>query len=285
MNILVTGVSGGYGSYAIKYLKQFAPEANIYGLVRSADKGKYLAELGLGLRIGDYNDLDSLVAAFEGIDRLLFVSIPTPGVQHKVVRAAQIAGVKYIAYTSIFDAEGGKMGLEVNHLETEELIKQSGIPYVILRNAWYLGLHQGFVELGQKTGTVYYHSGEQQTTGVLRRELAEAGARVIADGSYRGVLDLASSPFTYGEFALALQQALGRELEIKQVDKTSFEAHVAQVDFSPLAGNLIHSFQDYVAMGTHNEGSASAETIEQILARPLTPLGEALKEILDGKEL
>lgn len=102
MNIMVTGANGGYGSLAIGYLQKLAPNANIYGLVRSEAKGVALKEKGIQIRIGDYADFDSMKKALSGIDRLLFVSSPIPGIQKNVVDAAVANDVKYIAYTGIF---------------------------------------------------------------------------------------------------------------------------------------------------------------------------------------
>ena len=112
MNIMVTGAAGGYGSYALDYLKRLAPDANIYGLVHNAAKGKELEEEGIQVRVADYADRKALVEAFDGIDRLLFVSVPVFELQRNVVAAAKEAGVKFIAYTSIADPQYSKFGLE-----------------------------------------------------------------------------------------------------------------------------------------------------------------------------
>lgn len=50
------------------------PQNEIYVLVRSEEKGEALKEAGFNIRIGDYDDLDSMKEALKGIDRLLFVS-------------------------------------------------------------------------------------------------------------------------------------------------------------------------------------------------------------------
>lgn len=47
------------------------PQNEIYVLVRSEEKGEALKEAGFNIRIGDYDDLDSMKEALKGIDRLL----------------------------------------------------------------------------------------------------------------------------------------------------------------------------------------------------------------------
>ncbi|WP_176763281.1 hypothetical protein [Riemerella columbipharyngis] len=49
-----------------------------------------MQEKGVGIRVADYADVDALTKAFEGIDRLLFVSIPTPNFQRNVVKSCQV---------------------------------------------------------------------------------------------------------------------------------------------------------------------------------------------------
>lgn len=108
MNYLVTGATGGFGGYALDFLKESVLNSEIYALVRSEEKGEGLKKAGFNIRIGDYADAESMIAALKGIDRLLFVS-GAPGNRQEehgnVVDAAKEAGVSYIAYTSFAGAD------------------------------------------------------------------------------------------------------------------------------------------------------------------------------------
>jgi uncharacterized protein YbjT (DUF2867 family) len=44
---------------------------------------------------------------------------------------------KFIAYTSLLHADKSPLGLHVEHVETEKMLADSGIPYALLRNGWY----------------------------------------------------------------------------------------------------------------------------------------------------
>lgn len=81
MKIMVTGAAGNYGSLAIDYIKQFAPDTELYGLIHDPSKASALEAKGVNVRVADYADKSSLVKAFEGIDRLLFVSVPVTDLQ------------------------------------------------------------------------------------------------------------------------------------------------------------------------------------------------------------
>jgi NAD(P)H dehydrogenase (quinone) len=61
---------------------------------------------------------------------------------HKaVIDAAKEAGVELFVYTSLLRADSSEMFLAREHKQTEEYIRASGLPFVILRNGWYLENH------------------------------------------------------------------------------------------------------------------------------------------------
>ena len=87
---MVTGSTGNFGGLALYYLSKKVAKSDIIGLARSEDKAKKLRDQGFDVRIGDYTNYESLVNAFRGVDRLLFVSSPTSGeisrqIQHENV--------------------------------------------------------------------------------------------------------------------------------------------------------------------------------------------------------
>ncbi|KAE8235759.1 hypothetical protein A4X13_0g9386, partial [Tilletia indica] len=111
--ILITGASGQLGRLVIAAVKRRAAAANIVAMVRDAAKASDLAEQGVELRVADYNDLLALSSAMMGVDKLLLISSSEVGqrsVQHRnVVKAAMVAGIKLIAYTSLLHADSSPM--------------------------------------------------------------------------------------------------------------------------------------------------------------------------------
>ncbi|WP_205677833.1 NmrA family NAD(P)-binding protein [Brumimicrobium salinarum] len=99
--ILVTGATGEFGKHAVQQLREKGVStSDISVLSRSEEKAISYKEDGITVKTGDYTNYDSLVKAFEGVDKLLFVSsseIENREAQHEnVVRAAKSAGVKHI---------------------------------------------------------------------------------------------------------------------------------------------------------------------------------------------
>lgn len=281
MNIMITGASGEYGNYAIDYLKKFVPEANLFGLVRSEAKGKALKDKGVNVRIGDYTDANSMIDALKGIDRLLFVSVSMLNIQQNVVQAAQVNHVKYIAYTSISHPEYSKFGLDEIHKQTENWIKESGIPHTFLRNGWYTELNQALFDYAAETKRFPYFATEGKLSFALKREYAEAGARVIANGNYDEVLDLAGEPRTYQQLALATQEALNTKLDIKEVSASKFVPMMESTGISGRWASVSQVYQEYTFKGNNGEEMGNPSNFERVLGHPLTDLPSAIKELIN----
>ena len=279
MKIMVTGAAGGYGHYAVDYVKQFAPEAEVYGLVRKADDAAKLEAKGIHARIGDYSDKESLIRAFEGIDRLLFVSVPVHELQIPVVEAAKEAGIKYIAYTSIADPQYSKFTLEINHSQTEQLIKDSGIAHTFLRDNWYTELAADFVKACVDNGKFPYYAAEGKLAFALKREYAEAGAKVITGEGYPEVLTFAGTSVSFEELAAVAEEIAGKKLDVRKVTKEEFTSEFKDGEISQFGLMFGTMYQDYAFAGNNGEENLTPDDLERTLGHPITPLAEAFKEL------
>ena len=72
--ILVTGATGHLGNLVILNLLKLTNKENIVALARDAAKAKPLSDKGVEVRVGNYNDVESLKNALKGINKLLLVS-------------------------------------------------------------------------------------------------------------------------------------------------------------------------------------------------------------------
>ncbi len=280
MKIMITGASGGYGSYAVDYVKKFAPEAEVYGLVRNADNAAKLEAKGIHARIGNYLDKASLIRAFTGIDRLLFVSVSVHEQQINVVDAAREAGIKFIAYTSLHEPQYAKFGLEINHSQTEELIKKTGIPHTFLRDSWYLEMAAPLAKTAIQTGRYPYYAGEGKVSWALKREYAEAGARVITGEGYPEIVEFAGKPVSYREIGEAAQSLTDKKIDIMPVTKVEFGKLMAGSGIDDMGLYLGNAYQDYAIVGNNGEAESTSDEFEKVLGHPLTPLAEAINELI-----
>jgi NAD(P)H dehydrogenase (quinone) len=90
------------------------------------------------VRACDYDSVATLAEAFEPGDRVLLISsndFVNSVAQHMaVVQAARAADVSLLAYTSLLDAGESRLIVAQAHRATEPIIRESGVPYTLLRN-------------------------------------------------------------------------------------------------------------------------------------------------------
>ena len=154
--IAITGATGLLGQHVIENLLQTVPAGQIVAIVRNPAKGASLSRKGISVRQADYNDEASLIRALQGVEKLLLISSSEIGqrvTQHRnVINAAKSANVKFIAYTSLLHADTSPLGLHTEHVETEKMLADSGMPFCamagIRKTIWpvYL-LHLSMVSL------------------------------------------------------------------------------------------------------------------------------------------
>lgn len=280
MTYLVTGATGGFGGLALQFLKELVPQEEIYALVRSEEKGAALKEAGFHVRIGDYSDLDSMKEALTGIDRLLFVSGGTDNRQAEhtnVVKAAQEAGVSYIAYTSYAEATKSTTALAADHIFTEKLIGESGIAHTFLRNNWYLENELLLIGEALKTGKFVYAAGEGKTGWALRREYAEVAAHALAGKDFPEILELSGAPITYEALGAALKEATGKDLEIVATDDQGFVQHLVAGGLPQPVAEIFLTFQQDIR---DDQLAVYSDDFAKALGKPLVSRVDGLKELL-----
>lgn len=75
--ILVTGVTGGLGASVLATLLNLVPVSTLAASSSNPSAAKVKVKEGVEVRLAQYDDLDSLRLAFEGIEKLFFVSSNT----------------------------------------------------------------------------------------------------------------------------------------------------------------------------------------------------------------
>ena len=282
MTYLITGATGGLGGYALQSLQQLVPSSQIYALARSEQKAATLKDHGVQVRIGNYDDPASLEAAFAGIDRILFVS-GAPGNREQehgnVVDAAKKAGVSFIAYTSFARADHVNNFLSADHQFTEKIIADSGIPHTFLRNNWYLENETTLLKTAIATGKLPFAAGGATIGWALKREYAEAAARVLAGTQqYPAILELSGIPVTYAQLAAGLAEATGKPIEPQPLDDDAFVQALVAQHVPDNAAKGILGIQHLIKAG---DLEVESHDFEDVLGKPLTPLGNAVHEVLD----
>ncbi|UTW61249.1 SDR family oxidoreductase [bacterium SCSIO 12741] len=274
--ILVTGATGGYGGSAIQHLlNKGVPAQEIIALVRSEEKAKDLKEKGIEIRVGDYTDYNSLVQAFKGVDKLLFVSgndIPNRDDQHKnVVDAAKETGVKHVVYTSFYrrpEIENSAIAfLQDTHIKTENWLKESGIAYTLLQNALYMDMVTGFAgEKVLETGLISLPGGSGKFSAVIRDELAEAAAQILTtEGHEHKAYPLTNKEaLSMPEMAEAISKASGTSVSYKPLSNDEYQKEMESQGVPAL---FIGIFQAFAKAQAQGELDIVGDTLESLIGR------------------
>ena len=155
----VTGATGHLGRLVVdELLARGVPAADVVAVVRNPGKATDLAARGVDVREGDYDRPETLPGALAGVQRLLLVSGSEVGQrvpQHTaVIEAAKAAGVQRIAYTSVLRADSTSLPIAPEHVATEQVLRESGVPFTVLRNGWYTENYTGQLDRYLATGEI-----------------------------------------------------------------------------------------------------------------------------------
>ena len=282
MTIAVTGATGPFGRHAIEaLLARGVPAGQIIAIGRDQGKLGQLRELGVTVRSADYNDPASLRAAFAGADRLLFVSGSEVGqriAQHQaVVDAAKDAGLGLVAYTSAPKADVSDMRLAEEHRVTEQALIASGLPYVFLRNSWYLENYTGQLPVVLEHGLIGA-AGDGRISAATRADLAEAAAAAVAgEGHESRVYELGGPAFTLAELAAEISRQSGRDVRYTNLSEDGYAKALVDAGVPAAMAAVLADSDRAAAQGAlYVEGN----DLENLLGRPATPWREVIGQAL-----
>ena len=285
--ILITGASGQLGKSVIKHLLNKVEAKNLAVLVRNEEKASDLKPLGIDVRIGDYTNYESLLAAFKGIDKLYFISgsdFEGRSKQHEnVVNAAKEVGVKHVVYTSFMRKDESSASpisfVVADHIETEIWLQESGMNYTFLRHNLYMDMLPLFMgENVLKTGVIYQPAGNGKVAFTLREDMAEVASHILTSkGHENKTYDITSDKaYSYNDIASILTDITGKTIaysspSVEEFNKTMTEAGVPEMYISLFAG-----FAQAMEQGELDHCNS---VMEQLIGRKATSMADYLREV------
>ncbi|WP_413581903.1 SDR family oxidoreductase [Bdellovibrio sp. HCB288] len=281
--IAVTGATGHLGALAITELLDKGTKANqIVAVVRNKGKAQNLVSKGIDVREAEYGNAESLAKAFQGVEKLLFISGSEVGQrtpQHtNIMKAAQTAGVKFIAYTSILNADGSHLLLAKEHQFTEKMIKDSGIPYAFLRNGWYIENYTEQLDGALKNGAVVGSAGEGKFSPATRSDYAAAAVKVITEkATGKTVYELGGDSTTMQEYVAQVSKLSGKKIEYKNMPAGEYTKLLMSFGLPPQFAEALADSDVGISKG---ELFTKSDDLKKLLGRPLTSLESAIKKAL-----
>lgn len=284
MTILVTGASGHLGRLIVEsLLARGAAPTDIVAGARTVEKAADLAEKGVRVVPLDYDDPHSVAAALEDVDTVALVSGSEVGKrfqQHSaVIDAAVAAGVGQLIYTSLTRATESPLVLAPEHVQTEQAIRASGLPYVILRNDWYSENYAQDLAAAAQSGEVTASVGDARVASASRRDFAEAVAVVaLEDGHIDTTYELAGDvAWDYDDLAAAMGEVLGREVVYRRIDTAAQIALLTSFGLDEGTAGFVAALDAGIAAGALDSDDT---TLSRLIGRPTTPLVETLRTLV-----
>jgi NAD(P)H dehydrogenase (quinone) len=281
MSIVITGATGQLGRLVVEQLiAAGTPPDTIVATGRDTDKLSALSGDGVTVRRADFADPSTLKDAFAGAETLLLVSTSTVGQRfdnhRNAIDAARDAGVSLIVYTSILNASTARMRLAEEHRSTEEYLRQSGLPFVILRNGWYLENYTDqLATIGQ------YHAlvggaRDGRVSAASRRDYAAAAAAVLTgDGHIGATYELGGPAFTLTELAATISEVLDTAVFYRDIPVSDYTDVLVGAGLPAEMAAVLADADGGLARGELYTGSADLHTL---IGRPPATRRDAFRD-------
>ncbi len=281
--IVVTGATGQLGNLVVEELLKTVPASQIVATVRDPQKANDLATKGVIVRQADYAQPEILAAAFAGAEKVLLISSSEVGqrvAQHQaVINAARTAGVKLLVYTSILNADSSNLVLAKEHKPTEEFLRNSGVPFTLLRNGFYTENHTGSLAAAIEYGAVLGAAKEGRFATATRADYAAAAAAVLTGkGHENKVYELGGDePYTLAELAAEVTRQTGKPVAYKDLPQAEYAKALAGFG---LPEELAGAIADADAGASRGELDTQSHELSVLIGRPTTPLKQVVAAAL-----
>jgi NAD(P)H dehydrogenase (quinone) len=284
--LAITGATGQLGLATLQALLGKVASSDVVAVVRNPHKAASLLPQGVTVRTADYNDPAALVAAFQGVEKVVLVSTRELDTtvrmrQHQnVLNAATQAGVRQVLYTSVLNPSlTSTFQASPSHLLTEEALQASGLRYTILRNTLYLdNLPAQVGNDAVASGKLYAAAGDGRASYGLRTEMGEILANVLtSEGHENQVYDIAPGPaYSFHDVATTLSEVTDQPIAYVPVSAEELAAEMRKHQVPELFANLRLGVHEAIKNG---EFSAPNGTFEQLLGRKPTDLKTYLSTV------
>lgn len=278
MTIAITGATGQLGRLVLAGLTARAPDQPVIALARDPS-----ADLGVPVRLFDYDRPETLVPALQGVDHLLLISGSEVGrrvPQHRaVIEAAQAAGVARITYTSVLRAGRSVLALAGEHRETEAMLAASGLSVTLLRNGWYHENYLGSVPAALDHGALVGSAGQGRIAGAARADYAAAAVEALLGQGHEGqTYELAGAPaYTLADLAAEISAQTGRDIPYVDLPQADYAQVLVGAGLPAPLAEAIAGYDGSAAQGALD---GSSEALEALIGRPATPLADAVRAAL-----
>ncbi|TFW21779.1 NAD(P)H-binding protein [Duganella callida] len=262
--LLVTGASGHLGQLVLQHLRRLGAGHTIATSRTPSTTQRY----------ADFDDADSLPAAFAGARRLLLISTalvnagPRRVAQHRnAIDAAIAAGVESIVYTSLLGAQAD------DHAATETMLRDSGLPHVVLRNAYYMEPLYDTLRAAARSGELSSAASHGRAAYVARDDCALAAAHALLLPPATRHFDIVGPQSLDGADLAALAAAhFGARVAFRALGQDERVAQLTRQGMPPPMARMISHVEKTLDTGMMDSVSQDFATLTGCRARTLADL-------------
>jgi uncharacterized protein YbjT (DUF2867 family) len=272
--ILVTGATGIAGSHVVQALHEGGQPVRAF--VRDPDKARSRFGDAVELASGDFADLDSVHAAFEGVESVFLSCADDPRRVEWESRAIDVAagsGVRRIVKLSSIEAEPGSPAAFWDwHGRIEQHLRDSRIPSVMLRsNAFMSNVIAAAGQVGSE-GRLYAPAGKARIAMIDPRDVGAVAATVLTSAGHEGQTYVLTGPeaISYAQVAAELSVATARPVEYVDVSDEAAKQGLIQAGLPDLIAEQV---VEVFAMLRRGAGEQVTATVESLTGRPARDFG------------
>ena len=245
---LITGASGRVARRAAELLAQRGFGLRL--MTRTPQQAPKLE--GVEVVRGDFAEPATLDDAFAGVSNALVVSgSGKPGerarLHQNAFEAAARARVRHVVYLSLQGASpSSRYPFSRDHFLSEQYLAAIGIPYTMLRNAFYLDM---FLEKFDADGVIRGPANESRCAFVSREDAAQTAAAVLADPS-GGTHDVTGpEAVSLADVARRLSALTGRDLRYQPESTKSARDRLSKLESASWRVDLSVGWFEAIAAG------------------------------------
>lgn len=270
--ILITAAGGKVGQHVVMQLSKNGVTARAG--FQTQEKASALQQMGIEGVVLDFENRETIAAAFKGIDTLFLVTPGSPYAsrqEERLLAEAKKGGVNRVVKLSGKIAEHHTVGFSVWNREAERQIKESGIPYTILRGNFFMqNLFGSAAQI--KQGVFTMGPAAKKVAWLDARDVAAVAIAALTEPGHSGqTYDLNGPELLDGHAQAAVfSSVLGRPIKYLDVSVTDF---VESLKKFGMPDWLVEAFA-VSAADSEIPGDQSSATVERILRRKPNSLAQ-----------
>ena len=267
--ILVVGATGTIGKHVVTGLK--AKGEQVRAMIRNPEKAPPAArEPGVEYVTGDLENSESVIAALRGVEKAFLLSPEDPRMPElhgKFAAAAKDAGLRHLVRLSILPANpDAPLPIAKWHGEADRLVMESGVPYTILRPAYFMQNILRSAGTIASEGAIYGAMGDGKVGHIDTRDIADVAVTVLTSVGHEGQIYPLTGPesLSMAEVASRLSATLGKTIKYVNVSPDKAKSGMMAMGMPDWRAGAWVGLGGMIAMG---KADMATPAVKNILGR------------------